>query len=452
MKMPQSGATLEETLMNMKPATAQSLLASGPVDAKGRYMHWDEMRVRKPPAGLTLEDWWFGTKLARVVLAKQLPMWSTTGQAFRFSNVDPVQECLHHIDQRASGEILAENDDVTSLRSSKRYLVSSLTEEAITSSQLEGASTTRQVAKELLATGRPPRDRSERMIVNNYRGMQFALEHAESGEPLTPEFVLDLHRILTEGTLDDPNDAGRLQTPEDERVSVYWDTGKPEELKLHQPPAALELPERLDRLCQFANGELDNGFIHPVVRAILLHFSLAYDHPFADGNGRTARALFYWSMLHDGYWLAQYLSVSSILRKAPAQYAKSYLYVETDESDATYFVVYQLSVIEKAIQALHDYLARKMSETREVADLFHGSLLLNERQLTIVRDALRDPTELFTIAVQARRFAVTYESARSDLTKLQNLGLFSRVRSGKKYVFRPEADLPKLLRGLAESA
>jgi Fic family protein len=61
----------------------------------------------------------------------------------------------------------------------------------------------------------------------------------------------------------------------------------------HTPPPAAELPARLEAMCDFANSKTPDTFIHPVVRGIFLHFWLAYDHPFVDGNGRTARALFY---------------------------------------------------------------------------------------------------------------------------------------------------------------
>jgi Fic family protein len=348
---------------------------------------------------------------------------------------------VHRIDQQASGQMLAD-EVVVNLRSSDRYLVSSLVEEAITSSQLEGASTTRKVAKELLATGRKPRDRSEQMIVNNFKAIMFAQDIAK--QPLTATDVLDLHRVVTEDTLDDPADAGRLQTAEDDRIAVYWH----DNTLLHRPPAAGELPNRLEAMCRFANGEATEGFIHPVVRAIIVHFWLAYDHAFVDGNGRTARALFYWSMLHDNYWLAQYLSVSSILRKAPAQYARSYLLTETDNNDLTYYVIYQLQVIERAIDSLHEYLARKIAEAREFERLLHGSTQLNNRQLLVIRDALRDAGEPFTIAAQARRHRVTYESARSDLLGLESMGLMSKQRVSKKYVFRSAPDLADRLRRL----
>lgn len=443
MKVPQRPPDLDELLKEMVSTgtLGELLTAVKPVDSKGRYLHWDEMRNRTPPDGLDHRRWWFGTAFSRQGIARLLPLESTSGEPFRFCNIDSIQEMVHRIDQQASGQILAD-EVVTSLRSSDRYLVSSLVEEAITSSQLEGASTSRRVAKELLATGRKPRDRSEQMIVNNLQGMMFAQDLARSS--LTPTDVLDLHRILTEDALDDPEDAGRLQQPGDDRIAVYWH----DDTLLHRPPPAEQLPARLDAMCRFANGEAIEGFIHPVVRAIVLHFWLAYDHPFADGNGRTARALFYWSLLRDGYWLAQYLSVSSILRKAPARYARSYLLTETDSNDITYFVIHQLQVIERATKSLHDYLTRKAMENRELESLLHGSPRLNHRQLVVLRDALRDPSETFTIQPQARRHRVTYESARSDLLGLQELGLLVKEQVGKKHVFRSPPDLAQRLRSL----
>jgi Fic family protein len=448
MKIPQSPPELAKLLEQIDVADGRkvfAILASGrPVDARGRYLHWDEMRSRTPPDDLTHEEWWTATRLARNSIARTLPFRGTAGEPFQISNVDAIQEKVHRIDQQASGQIMADGL-VTNLRSSDRYLVGSLVEEAITSSQLEGASTTRKVAKELLATGRRPRDRSEQMIVNNFQAMLFAQDLAT--RPLTPEAVLDLHRIVTDGTLDDPADAGRLQRPEDERIAVFWQ----DDTLLHQPPLADELSDRLEALCRFANEDLGEGFIHPVVRAIIVHFWMAYDHPFVDGNGRTARALFYWAMLRKGYWLAQYLSISAILRKAPTQYARSYLYTETDGNDLTYFVIYQLQVIERAITALHEYLARKIAETREIESLLHGSSLLNHRQLVVIRDALRDPSEPFTISAQARRHRVANESARADLRGLEELGLLSKQKVGKRFVFRSVPDLPHRLRHLSRA-
>ncbi len=447
MKLPQKPPDYPQTIRRLSDAgeLVTVMMNSHPVDGRGRYLHWDDLRRRTPPDGLTQEQWWLSMAVARRNIARVLPLRTSSGSEFRFSNVDAVQELVHHIDQQASGQILAD-DVVTNLKSSDRYLVSSLVEEAITSSQLEGASTTRQVAKEMLQTGRPPKDRSEQMIANNYSAMLLAEELARSGAPLTPTDVLDLHRVVTEGALDDPLDAGRLQNAHEERISVRWT----DDTLLHVPPPATELQHRLEMMCEFANGTLGDGFLHPVVRAIVLHFWLAHDHPFVDGNGRTSRALFYWSMQRSGYWLTQYLSISSILRKAPTQYARSYLLVETDDSDITYFVLYQLGVVERAIESLKQYLSRKIAETRELGVLLRGASELNHRQLAILTDAIKDPSDPFTFAAQARRHRVTHQSARTDLLKLEELGLMERSKRGKKFVFRAVEDLPVRLRDMAK--
>lgn len=429
------------------PQRLFQIVTSGrPVDAKGRYLHWDQMRHRQPPDGLTLEEWWFGTAASRVSQARTLPLTGTDGDPFRLTNIDKIQEMVHRIDQQASGRIQTD-EIVASVGSRNRYLVSSLVEEAITSSLLEGAATTRRVAKELLRTGREPRSTSERMIVNNYLAMRRAVELATSSEPLTPDRVLELHRIVTDRTLDDESEAGRLQRPGEDRVFVDWDG----EL-LHRPPPAEELPARLKRLCAFANGDVGEGFLHPVVRAVLLHFWIGYDHPFADGNGRTARALFYWSMLRSGYWLAEYISISSILRRSLREYVMSYLHAETDSNDVTYFVIHQLEVLERAIDELRAYLERRVSEVSEVERLLRAVSSLNHRQLAVIGEALRDPDAYFTIAGHERLHRVAYQSARTDLLGLEDLGVFKRVQAGKKFEFWPVDDLSDRLRALADES
>ena len=439
MKIPQAPPPHAELLRRAVGGDRLAAVVSEgrPVDRRGRYLHWDELRRRTPPDGLDHETWWLGTAIARRAIARVLPLRDAGGRPFRYSNVDRVQELVHRIDQQAGGRILADGGAAIGPRARDRYVVSSLIEEAITSSQLEGASTTRRVAREMLQSGRPPRDRSERMILNNFAVLEAAGELAASGRPLAPADVLDLHRTVTDGTLDDGRDAGRLQDADDERVAVVW----PDGTVLHRPPPAAELPRRLELLCEFANGRTGEGFLHPVVRAVALHFALAYDHPFADGNGRTARALFYWSMLRAGYWLAQYLSISSVLRRAPARYARSFLHVETDRNDLTYFVLHQLEAVGRALAALGEYLERKTAEQRQAERLLRDRPGLNHRQHTLVSDALRDPEARFTIRAQSRRHRVAYATARADLLGLEAAGLFEKSRAGKAFVFRPGADL-----------
>lgn len=407
-----------------------------------RYLHWDKLRHLDPPAGLSSEQWWLQVKTAREFELREIPLADSAGNRFRFSLPDSMLRSLHHIDQRCGGEVAMDEVVTSERRAGRRFLVNSLMEEAIRSSQLEGATTSRVVAKELLRSGREPSDRSERMIVNNYRALRFMRE--EMNGALSPASILELHRIVTEGTLDDPAAAGRLQRPGEPRVAVFdRDDAQP----IHVPPPAEQLPERIERLCKFANeGGEDGQFIHPVMRAVLLHFWLAYDHPFADGNGRTARILFFWSMHTHGYWLAEYLPISRLIRKAPAQYARAFVETETDQGDTTYFLIHQLGVIERAIEDLHVYLQRKISEVQDIERMLRADDGLNGRQLALLIDATRETDASYSFDSHAMSHRVSHETARSDLRGLAERGLLTRRRKGHKYIFEPAPDLPERLK------
>ena len=411
------------------------------------YPHWDKLRHLDPPQGLTSEEWWSGLKFGRLTGLRMLPLTDPAGARFSYATPDVALRLLHLIDQRCAGEVRMPEVVTADTQAKQQYLVNSLMEEAIRSSQLEGASTSRRAAKELLRTGRPPKDRSERMIINNFMAMQYMRE--EMGDRLTPDAVLELQRILTAGTLDDPGASGRLQTPDEERVVVVdrIDGGV-----LHHPPPAEQLPDRLQALCDFANGDNDDeeAFLHPVVRAILLHFWLAYDHPFVDGNGRTARVLFFWSLRTKGYWLVEYLSISKILREAPGKYNRAFLLTETDEGDTTYFLLHQLEVIERAIEQLHQYLQRKVAEVRDVEHLLRGSGGFNHRQTALLSGALRNPDHVYTFTSHAKSHGVTHETARTDLRALTDRELLDVEQVGRLYRFRPKVDLTARLKALGD--
>lgn len=402
-------------------------------DVGGRYLHWDELRRRRAPEGLSHEIWWLGIALARRSLGRMLPVQDIHGAPFFVGLPDSAQRLIYRIDQQAAGRIgMAE--PILDPVDRDRYLVSSLIEEAITSSQLEGASTTRRVAADMLRRGRRPRTHAERMILSNYRAMEHVREILH--RPLSPALVLELHRVAVGDTLD-ATDIGRLRLPDED--IVVSDAG--DGTILHQPPAAASLPDRLMALCDFANEKTPDFFVHPIVRAILVHFWLAYDHPFVDGNGRVARLLYYWSALKSGYWLLQYVSISSVLRAAPARYNRAFLFSETDNNDATYFVVHQLEVIDRALAKLAAYVRRKSEQLaasrRQLATMDE----LNHRQSTLVAHALRHPDAVYTIAGHQRSHRVVYQTARTDLLDLAERGLVDKGRRGRAFVFRPAKDL-----------
>lgn len=100
---------------------------------------------------------------------------------------------------------------------------------------------------------------------------------------------------------------------------------------VHTPPSYKDILPFIEDLCIFFNENNTKVFIHPIIKGIIIHFMIAYMHPFVDGNGRTARALFYWYMLKSGYWLTEYLSISRVIVKSKKSYENAYLYTEADE-------------------------------------------------------------------------------------------------------------------------
>ena len=399
-----------------------------------KYYHWDKLRRLPTPAGFTPEDVWLVTKFGRLGNQRPVPLRDCSDQPFTFSIPDRVQERLHEIDLGAGGKINVPSQ-VLNPNTRDQYIVNSLMQEAITSSQLEGAVTTREVAKEMLVSGRPPRDASERMIINNYRTMQRI--RSIKSEALTPELVLMIHSCVTDGTLEKDGACGRYRKADEDVKVVDEESGE----VFHIPPPAEQLPGRVQKMCDFANAKSTDTFIHPVIRAIILHFWLAYDHPFVDGNGRTARALFYWAMLRQGYWLFEYISISDILRQAPVKYARSFLYTESDDNDLTYFINHQAEVIHRAIGALHEYIDKKCAEVEQSQKLLRDWDELNHRQLALLTHAIRHPGFKYRIEGHQRSHNTVYETARQDLLSLTKVGLLQKNKVGKMMIFRAPTDL-----------
>ena len=440
MKIPQRPPSLNRLYESRDSQFLLGALSHRSATYRGHYMHWDRLRYRLPPDGLTLEQCWFGMKLARSAQAREVPLRDPAGHPFSYQLPDPAPELLHRIDHGGGGIFDLPNSPTnTDMRD--RYLVRSLTEEAITSSQLEGAATPRPIAKEMLRSGRAPRSKGEQMILNNFRAMQRIRTLRD--EPLSVERVVELQTILTENTLDDPTAAGRFRRADEGICVVDERDGE----VLHTPPPAGELSDRMGAMCAFANGETPQAFIHPVIRAIILHFWLAYDHPFVDGNGRCARALFYWSMLRQRFWLMEFVSISEILLRAPGKYARAYLFTETDENDLTYFILYQLDIIRRALQSLHTYIDDKAREAREMAVQIKTAPDLNHRQRALLNHALRHPGQVYSIQGHQMSHAIVYQTARTDLLDLHNRGFFVLEKAGKKMLYRPASDLAGLLAG-----
>jgi Fic family protein len=408
-------------------------------DAKGRYVHWDKLRFLSPvPEGLTSKEWWAAIKYIRRGMYKNISINDQNGKPFVFAYTEQIMKDLHWLDLNIldGSSRLIDNSEMKNT-----YLIGTLIEESISSSQLEGAATTRVVAKEMLRKKRKPSDKNEQMIYNNYHAMQFIREY--QNENLTEKILLELQKILTENTLENEEHSGSFRTVNDE-VNVVNKEGD----ILHAPPSAEFIEEKMRKLYTFSNEVNYEIFIHPIIKAIILHFLIGYEHPFNDGNGRTARALFYWSIAKQNYRLMEYISISRIIKKSPIQYGKAYLYTETDENDMTYFIEYHIKVIRQALEDLYDYIKKKRQEIEDTEKLFMRmeNINLNYRQLSLIKHAMRHPGCVYTILEHKNRHDVVYDTARLDLVELSDKYHFlNKEKKGAKFVFKSPLDLTKII-------
>jgi len=409
------------------------------------YMYWDKFKYIDIPLvrlkKLSRESLWVFLKMQRTGQMKSIAIKDKKHNNFGYWLPGHVLEMLHYVDQNAGGQMLVEDPQVHA-GEKERYLISSIMEEAIASSQLEGAATTRKKAKEMLRAGRKPANTPEQMCFNNYVTIKNIKRFIK--EPLSKELIIQIQSSITQDTLEDPTAEGRFRNEKEQNQVVDERDGK----VLFVPPPAAEVDDMIDALCNYANKSRDEEFIHPVIKAIILHFALAYIHPFVDGNGRTARAIFYWYMLKNKYWLFEYLSISRILLRAPAQYARAYLYSEIDDLDLTYFLIFNLKAINLAIKSLHNYLKIKSKEVKETKQFIRKYPDLNRRQYDMLYHAVSHPDAMYTIQFHKNVQRITYQTARTDLLELEEKNFLEKQKRGKEFIFIPSKKIHRLLRNL----
>ena len=394
-----------------------------------KYYHWDEIKYKVDDEA-TRDRVWSLMKINRLISSKRLSI----GQVnCSFSLTSNILELLFELERRLSGHLEYQGKEVGGERM-RYYSVSSFAEEAISSSILEGAAVTRLDAKRMIRKKQRPVTEGERMVMNNY----LAMENIKKikGEKLTPELIKEMHRIISNGTLKDGEEwEGRFRESNDVVVGDNLDFDK----VFHVPPTYDKVPKMIEGLCDFCNKE-DGDFIHPLIRGIIIHFMIGYIHPFVDGNGRLARSLFYWYTIKKGYWMMEYAAISKIIKSSQSKYGMAYQYAETDENDLTYFIIFNLECIIRAVKELEKHVENKLEEQKKAIDFVSKNPHFNLRQATILKDYLKDRAPFSIIELQ-QRYRCAYQTIRLDVMDLESRGLVRRVARDRKkvlYVVVPE--------------
>lgn len=353
----------------------------------------------------------------------ELPLKDLWGNSFWYFITPSTEKLIHDISYVAKHKL----EEITTKRLYKTMLVEDiLFEEAYYSSVIEGAFTSKKRAKEVIKSNQP-KDHSEQMILNNFAALSFILENLD--KDLNEEIFIQIHKIVTAKTLDED------EITEKYRNGQVYVTDPNNTEPIYIPPKAENVQFMMNDLFKFINNQEKVSFIHPIIKAFIIHFYIGYVHPFFDGNGRVARAFSYMYLLKDGFDFFKFFSVSSIINKQRKKYYQSFIDSEENNNDITYFIITHLNLTKESI---HEIMERLISEFQK--EIFkemiaREGIILSSRQTRFISYIEKKDNNLITIDEYKKKFRIAYETARRDLLELENLRILKKTKKGKKSIF-----------------
>lgn len=189
-----------------------------------------------------------------------------------------------------------------------------------------------------LEEGRPlaaADQRSQREVLNYFAGLRY-LEKNATKKIIRHEEVLELHRILAD-TVMDQGEAGRYR-------SIAVRVGR------YVPPAPGDVSGLMMELLDWWNKK--GGVYSPVISSAILHYRFESIHPFADGNGRTGRALALWELYRRGFDTHHVFSVDEYYWEDRPRYYAALEAVRKQGEDLTQWLEYSAEGLRKTLESV----------------------------------------------------------------------------------------------------
>lgn len=377
-----------------------------------RYLPRKEI-IHRLPIAEPISTFWPELQKARRAKSLPLPLPDQEGKPFWFVLNSSIERQCDVIAE------LARKDAVFDSPAFDAMTEDAVIDEAIFSSMIEGAFTSREAAIGFLKKNALPTDKSEQMVKNNYDALTYALERLN--EPITEKTMIEIARIVTRNASDSVVEGYRQ-----EQVYVMGN-----EKIVYTPPASGQVPGMMKDLVHF----IQNSELHPAIKASIAHFYFVYIHPFADGNGRTARAISYMMLISSGYEFFRYFSISGLVAKERGKYYRAIANVEESESDMTYFIDFYTDMLSRSVKAMEEHLQHHVLADYRIKELEKQGDL-NARQLSGAKWLLQGDKESITVEAWRKKFKIVTETARRDLLTLCEHHILERTVEGRKAVFR----------------
>jgi Fic family protein len=254
--------------------------------------------------------------------------------------------------------------------------------------------------------------RPQREVLNYFAGLRYVEKHAQR-KPLRHEDILELHRILADGVMDQ-GEAGGYR-------SIFVRVGR------YRPPPPGDVSGLMADLLAWWNDKSTE--LSPVLSSAILHYRFEAIHPFADGNGRTGRALALWELYQRGFDTHHIFSVDEYYWEDRPGYYTALEEVHRAGEDLTRWLEY-------GAEGLRQTLERAWLRVQAYHVQPQGKVILRPRQERLLQ-LLSDHGTMTPAAIWAA-LGVSRQGAMDLLRPLMDAGLVEKLGGRKtgRYALR----------------
>ena len=307
---------------------------------------------------------------------------------------------------------------------SSAYGTKALEEEIVATSAIESIDFNRDSVRNIMK-GLAPKDEEENRIFGLKQGFEF-ISHKEN--KITEENIFKLYMMAIGNFLDDESKPKQGNFYRHDTVYVMSDRVE------HSGIDHKKLPEYMKSFIEFAN-ESDN--INDLLKATMLHFYIAYLHPYFDGNGRMARLIQMWFLIQKGYESTLFVPFSSYVEKSRRKYYDVYTLVEENYKlsgviDITPFLIY---FTQNVYEKMTGDTVKVNTLEKYNSALSAGEITQKEAKLWqfVLSTYAGDP---FTTKQLEKDFGnAAFATVRTFVLKFTNLGLLNAQKMKNKVLY-----------------
>ena len=305
------------------------------------------------------------------------------------------------------------------------YGIKAAEDEIVATSAIESIDFSRDSVRNILK-GMAPKDEQENRILGIKHGLEFI---ADTTNKITEENLYKLYMMTVGDFLTDDDKLSEGNFYRHDTVYVVSDRVE------HSGLDHKKVPEFMKLLMDFVNAKDD---VNDLIKAAIIHFYIAFVHPYFDGNGRMARLVHLWFLIQKGYRYALFIPFSSQIEKSRKAYYDAYTAIEENKKfsgkiDVTPFILYFINNVYNKMNE-----GTTMVETLTAYDdaVKEGRITEKETKLWKFVLSFYGTAEFSTKQLEKDFGDAAYATIRGFVLKFKNLGLLSSVKYGPRVKYK----------------